>query len=88
MIVIAVHEAYVHESKGALDVNENLSFKYPRLDKIVADGGCRGNLADWMLDKFGWELEGVLIPDECPSKFKVRAIRWIVERSFVWLKNF
>ena len=27
-------------------------------------------------------------PDECPSKFQVLPKRWIVERSFSWLKNF
>lgn len=41
---VAVHEANVHESKGVLGVIENLSCKFPRLAKI---------LADWVLDKFG-----------------------------------
>lgn len=88
LMAIAVHEANVHDSKGAPKVIENLSFKFPRLAKILADGGYRGNLADWLLDKFGWELEVVLRPDECPSKFKVLPKRWIVERSFAWLENF
>ena len=88
LMAIAVHEANVHDSKGAPKVIENLSFKFPRLAKILADGGYRGNLADWLLDKFGWELEVVLRPDEYPSKFKVLSKRWIVERSFAWLENF
>jgi putative transposase len=88
LMAIAVHEANVHDSKGAPNVIKNLSFKFPRLAKILADGGYRGNLADWLLDKFGWELEVVLRPDECPSKFKVLPKRWIVERSFAWLENF
>ena len=88
LMAIAVHEANVHDSKGAPKVIENLSFKFPRLAKILADGGYRGNLADWLLDKFGWELEVVLRPDECPSKFKVLPKRWMVERSFAWLENF
>jgi len=87
LMAIAVHEANVHDSKGAPKVI-NLSFKFPRLAKIIADGGYRGNLADWLLDKFGWELEVVLRPDECPSKFMVLPKRWIVERSFAWLENF
>ena len=82
LMAIAVHEAKVHDSKGAPKVIENLSFKFPRLAKILADGGYRGNLADWLLDKFGWELEVVLRPDECPSKFKVLPKRWILERFF------
>ena len=53
LMAIAVHEANVHDSKGASKVIENLSFKFPRLAKILADGGYRGNFADWLLDKFG-----------------------------------
>ena len=33
-------------------------------------------------------MEVVLRPDECPAKFLVLPIRWIVERSFAWLENF
>ena len=88
LMAIAVHEANVHDNKGAPKVIKNLSFKFPRLAKILANGGYRGNLADWLLDKFGWELEVVLRPDECPSKFKVLPKRWIVEKSFAWLENF
>lgn len=79
LMSVAVHEVNVHHSKGVPGVIENLSCKFPRLTKI---------LADWVLDKFGWELEVVLRPDECPSKFKVIPKRWIVERSFAWLENF
>lgn len=87
-IAITVHEANIHDSKGAPKVVDNLAFKFPRLTKILADGGYRGNLTDWIMDKFGWELEVVLRPDECPSKFQVLPKRWIVERSFAWLENF
>ncbi len=71
LMSVAVHEANVHDSKGAPEVIENLSCKFPCLTNILADGGYRGNFAEWVLDKFGWELEVVLRPDECPSKFKV-----------------
>ena len=68
---IAVHEANIYDSKGAPQVVDNLAFKFPRLVKILADGGYRGTLADWILDKFGWKLEVVLRPDEYLSKFQV-----------------
>ena len=58
------------------------------MEKIIADGGYRGNLADWVLQKFGWTLDVVLRPDECSTKFKVLPKRWIVERTFSWLENF
>lgn len=88
LLAIAVHEANVHDSKGAPEVIEKLEHKFPRLAKILADGGYKGDLADWVWKKFGWVLQVVLRPDECPSKFRVIPKRWIVERSFAWLENF
>ena len=65
-----------------------LEHKFPRLAKILADGGYHGTLGDWVAKKFGWTVEVVLRPDECPTKFPVLPKRWIVERSFSWLENF
>ncbi|MBO5798995.1 MAG: transposase [Paludibacteraceae bacterium] len=66
--------------------------KYPLrsiVDAIIADGGYRGKrLSDTLKATLGCELEVVLRPDECPSKFQVMPKRWIVERSFAWLENF
>ena len=87
-MAVAVYEANLHDSKGAPKVIERLAHRFPRLVKILADGGYQGNLGDWMKKKFGWTLEVVLRPDECPSKFQVLPKRWIVERSFAWLGNF
>ena len=60
----------------------------PSLGIIDSRSVNRGNLADWVLQKFGWTLDVVLRPDECPTKFKVLPKRWIVERTFSWLENF
>ena len=80
---------YYYFSKWSNEgIIERLSYKFPRLAKILADGGYRGSLADWVFNKFKWELEVVLRPDECPSKFKIIPKRWIVERAFAWLENF
>ena len=87
-MAIAVHEANLHDSKGAPKVIEKLEYKFPRLKKILADGGYRGNLGEWVAERFGWVMEVVLRPDECPTKFPVLPKRWIVERSFAWLENF
>ena len=38
-MTINVHEANVHDSKGAMPIIEKLSYKFPRLSKILADGG-------------------------------------------------
>ena len=87
-MAVAVREANLHDSKGAPKVIEKLEHKFPRLKKILADGGYQGSLGDWVADKFGWMVEVFLRPDECPSKFCVIPTRWIVERTFSWLENF
>ena len=87
-LAVSIHEANLHDCKGAPQVLEKLSCKFPRPVKILADGGYRGELADWGKKKFGWILEVVTRPDECLSKFQVLPKRWIVERSFSWLENF
>ena len=85
-MAVAVHEANIQDSKGAPQVIDKLTFKFPSLIKILADGGYRGTFSDWILYKFGWELEVHLRPDECPSKFQVLPKRWIVERSLHGLR--
>ena len=87
-MAVAVHEANLHDSKGAPKVIEKLGYKFPRLRKTLADGGYQGSLGDWVAGKFGWVVEVVLRPDESPSKFQVLPKRWIVERTFSWLENF
>lgn len=77
-MAVAVHEANLHDSKGALKVLEKLEYKFPRLRKILADGGYQGTLGDWVARKFGWVVEVVLRPNECPSKFQVIPKRRIV----------
>ncbi len=86
-MAVAVHEANPHDSKGAPKVIEKLEYKFPRLRKIIADGGYQGSLGDWVAKKFGWVVEVVLRPDECPSKFQVLPKRWIVERTVSWLRT-
>ena len=77
-MAIKVHEANIHDSKGAKPTIENLAYKFPRLSKILADGGYQGDLAAWVKDKFGWELEVVLRPKESSKKFNV------IPKSGLW----
>jgi len=87
-MAVAVHEANLHDSKGKPKAIEKLEHKFPRFKKILADGGYQGVLGNWVTGRFGWVMEVVLRPDECPSKFQVLPKRWIVERWFSWLENF
>ena len=85
---VSAHDANIHDSEGAPEVIEQMSRKFPRLKKILADGGYRGAPGDRVASNLGWVVEVVPRPDECPSKFEVLPKRWIVERSFSWLENF
>ncbi|MCQ2199024.1 MAG: IS5 family transposase [Paludibacteraceae bacterium] len=88
-LTVVVHEANIHDSVGAVQVFENMRYKFPKLAKIIADGGFGGTFIKKTLKAtLGCDLEIVLRPDECPSKFQVLPQRWIVERSFAWLENF
>ena len=83
---ITVHAANFNDKKGAVGALENLRFKYPRLKKIIADGGYASEeLRRQAKQQLGCKFEVVLRPDECPKRFTVIPKRWIVERSFGWL---
>ena len=79
---------WASDSKNVPQAIEKLTYKFPSLVKVLTDEGYREDLADWVKKKFGWVLEVIVRPDECPSKFQVVPKRWIVERSFSWLENF
>ena len=88
-MAVSVHEANIHDSRGAESALGKLAHKFPRLKKILADGGYRGDELKEMVRKtLGCRLEVVLRPNENPKKFNVIPLRWIVERSFAWLYNF
>lgn len=81
-------DSFIESNVQKIKAIEKLEYKFPRLRKILADGGYQGTLGDWVARKFGWVVEVVLRPNECPSKFQVIPKRWIVERTFSWLENF
>ena len=87
LLAITVHAANIHDSRGAIDVIDQLRHRFPRLTKIIADGGYRGELINKVKSAFGWALEVVMRKDDSP-KFKVLPKRWIVERTFSWLENY
>ena len=88
-MAISIHEANIHDSVGAESVVKVMAGRFPRLKKILADGGYRGEtLSDTVRKTLGCELSIVLRPDESPKKFSVIPKRWIVERSFAWIENF
>ena len=81
---LVVHAANTQDREGAIQVLKLLKGKFPRLEKIWADGGYAGQLIGWVAMTGGWILEIVKRTDKLP-KFIVLPKRWIVERTFGWL---
>lgn len=86
LLVVMVHAANHHDSKAAFKVIKQLKYRFPRLVKIIADGGYRGQLIDNVKSSLGWILEIVMRPEH--RKFEVLPKRWIVERTFSWFESY
>jgi putative transposase len=87
ILTVVIHAANIHDSKAAFHVIKKLRGRFPRLSKIIADGGYRGELIEQVKNAFGWILEVVLRPEQT-RKFTVLPKRWIVERTFFWFESF
>jgi putative transposase len=84
---VEIHAANGHDSKAAFRVTETLNDRFEKMKKIYADGGYRGELAEKVKNRFGWDMEITLRSDKA-TPFKPLPKRWVVERSFSWLENF
>lgn len=71
------------EQQGARRLLAPLLPQLPRLVKLWADQGYRGDLIGWLRATFGVELELTARPPE-QAGFVVIARRWVVERSLAW----
>lgn len=87
ILTVVIHAANVHDSKAAFGVIKELRGRFPRLSKIIADGGYKGELIDKVQKAFGWILEVVLRPEQT-KRFVVLPKRWIVERTFSWFESY
>ena len=83
IFVVVVHNADLQDREGAKLVLRELQFKFPRLRKILADGGYIGKLVRWVLQKTGWILE-IVAKVAGTGGFNVIPQRWVVERTFGW----
>jgi putative transposase len=82
-----VHPGDLQDRDGAKLVLEKLGGRFPRLQKIWADGGYAGKLVDWAKETGQWALE--IVKRSAPAVgFEVLPHRWIVERTFAWLGRF
>lgn len=87
LVLIVVNlTANIQDRDGARTLLGQVKDKFPRLQKIWADGGYSGTLIDWLNRLCGWVLEIVKRSDAVKG-FEVLPHRWIVERTFSWLNR-
>ena len=87
LMVVVVTAASVTEYDGARAVFAKLNEwrdKFPRLVRIWADGGYRGqDFMQWVMDCYRWVFEVILRSDTAKG-FVLLPRRWVVERTFGW----
>src|SRR4051794_215595 len=71
------------EQEGGRALLAQLVPQLPRLLKVWADQGYRGELVTWLRETFGVELEIVTRPPDAKG-FVLLARRWVVERTLAW----
>jgi len=76
--------ANASDSKTALDVLTPVLKINPKLTKVLADQGYRGDLAETLKNTYQCTLE---LTQNLGTEFIVQPWRWIVERTFAWLEN-
>ena len=84
---VVVSKANVHDSIAAEDVIKGMEGVFPRLKKILWDGGYAGErLVKLAQEYLKAEFEVVTRGDE--AGFKIIPKRWVVERSIAWFTWF
>lgn len=87
LLTVVVHAAHIHDSKGAFAVVNSLRGRFPRLQKIWADGGYKGQLIAVVWEKMGWIID--IVQQAQPWKgFHPLPKRWVVERTFSWFESY
>ena len=84
MLGVVVTAASVSDPAGARLLFGRLGGFCKNLRKIWADGTYRGELLNWVAERFRFKIEPVLRP-EGQKGFQVLPRRWVVERTFAWL---
>ena len=84
MLGVLVTAASISDPAGARQLLSKLGGFCKNLRKIWVDGTYRGELLNWVSDRFRFRIEPVLRP-EGQKGFQVLPRRWVVERTFAWL---
>jgi putative transposase len=86
IIAVVITVASVQDRDGGKLVFAGTGLQ-PRLEKVWADGGYRGEFVNWTRENCAWDLEIVSRPPD-QKGFAVLPRRWVVERTFGWLNRY
>ena len=86
LLAVHVHSADIQDRDGAKPTLDKLKALYPLLTIILADGGYRGKLIEWVEEQLGLKLEIVKRNDDMKG-FEILPWRWIVERTLAWINR-
>lgn len=87
MVGLVVHSAGIQDRDGAPLVLKSIRKAYPDLRHVFADGGYAGpKLRDALEGEGNWTIATVKRSDAAEG-FEVIPRRWVVERTFAWLKR-
>jgi transposase len=86
LLSVEVVPANIHDRDSAASLIGRALQKYPRLKKIFADGGYAGPKLASQLVGLPVELDIVKRTNK-DAGFKVVRRRWVIERTFSWLRR-
>ena len=79
-----ITSARLPDQQGLFGILDRSGYQFPRLTKIWADNGYRGESSRDYCRDYGIDLEIVKRSDQ-QAGFKVVPRRWVVERTFAWI---
>ncbi|MGG7568701.1 IS5 family transposase [Rhodovulum sp. DZ06] len=87
MVGAVVHPADVQDRDGAPLVLRSIRHAWPWLRHVFADGGYAGpKLREAMQGHGDWSIE-IIKRSDTASGFEVLPRRWVIERTFAWLRR-
>ena len=86
LLAVLVTPADVSDPAGARQLLSRLGGATKKLRLIWVDGTYRGQLVEWVTQRFRFRLQPVLRRDDVRG-FAVLPWRWVVERTFSWLNR-
>ena len=87
LLLVVVTAASVQEANSATLVGPKMQGRFPRMKKILVDGGYKEKFIAWFVEQCTWIVE-VTSRREGAVGFEVIPFRWVVERTFGWYNHF